>query len=135
MTVDGLSHHGRLRVAGPVENLSSETKIDALTANVGGINYLKKARASLDLETTVQSEQETLTLDRIRLAINELALGGSGSIAWGGEGIALDVKAASEQGLPVKALISAVPNAYAADFKGMKTSGSFAIEAQVKGQI
>jgi vacuolar-type H+-ATPase subunit H len=135
LTVDGLSHVGHLRVAGPVQTLSSETKVEAISAKFGGIQYLKKAKGSVDLDATLQSKQETLRIDQMAVAINELALGGSGSIGWGGDGLAVDVELASEQGLPVKALVSAVPNAYAADFKGMKTSGSFTIEAQVKGQL
>lgn len=135
VTAHGLDHHGRLRVAGSVQDLSSETAIEQLTAKLGGVTYLKKAKTRLDLDATLQSTEEKLTLDRIRLAINQLALGGSGSVAWNGDGIMIDAQVASEQGLPVKALISAIPNAYAADFEGMKTSGTFTLEAKAKGRM
>ncbi|KPK16347.1 MAG: hypothetical protein AMJ62_05960 [Myxococcales bacterium SG8_38] len=131
----GLSHEGRLRVAGPAQELSSKTTVDALTVMLGGVRYLDEARAALDLDATLRSEEEQLTLERIRLALNQLALGGSGVIGWGGEGTTLDVQVASEEGLSIKALVSTVPNAYSADFEGMKASGTFSMKARAKGQL
>jgi uncharacterized protein involved in outer membrane biogenesis len=135
LTVDGLDHRGRLRVAQSVQTLASETEVERLTAKLGGIHYVKDAKARLDLEATLQGDRERLTLDTIRLALNELALSGSGSVDWADEGLAIDLKIASEQGLPIKALVSAVPNAYAADFAGIKASGTFSIEAWAKGRL
>lgn len=135
LALEGLSHVGRLRVDGPVQMLSSETEVERITAKLGGIQYLKEARGKLTLDAKLQSEQKNLTMDSIQVTINELGLRGSGSIGWAGPGLMLDLKIASEQGLPIKALVSAVPNAYSADFAGMKASGSFAIEARVDGQL
>lgn len=135
ITANGLSHRGRLRVAGPAQELSSKTSVDALTAVLGDVRYLHEAGAALDLDATLQSEEERLALDHVRLAINQLALAGSGFIEWGGEGTTLDVQVASEEGLSVKALVSAIPNAHAADFEGMKASGTFSMKAQAKGQL
>lgn len=135
VTANGLSHRGSLRVAGPAQELSSKTSVDALTVTLGDVSYLDEAEAALDLDATLQSEEERLALDRIRLAINQLALGGSGVIGWGGEGTTLDVQVASEEGLSVKALVSAIPNAYTADFEGMKANGTFSMKAQAKGQF
>lgn len=135
LALDGLSHVGRLRVSGPVQTLSSQTKVERITAKLGGIQYLKEAKGRLDLDATLQSQEQSLTIDEIRIAINELALRGSGSVGWSGEGLMVDLKVASERGMPLKALVSAVPNAYSADFEGMKASGSFSIEAEVDGQL
>jgi len=133
--VTGLSHEGRLRVAGANEELSAKTSIDELSVLLGGVRYLKKARVEVGLDAILQSEEAKLTLNSVRVAINRLAIEGSGSIGWPGEGTEIDLAFASPEGLPIKALISAVPNAYAADFEGLQASGSFALRGSVRGQL
>jgi hypothetical protein len=133
--IEGLNHRGRVKVAGATQELASETRIEELSVNRGGITYVKKAKASVEVAGTIRTAERTLQLDRLELALNELGIGGSGTVGWGGEGIDLDVELASKKGLPIKALISAIPNAYAADFEGMKASGAFSLAATAKGQL
>jgi len=135
ISIVGLEHDGRAKISGSSQELSSETTVDALTANVGGITYLKKAKASLGLDATLETEKEHVTVRAIRAAINQLDLEGSGEVGWAGEGTELDLQLASKKGLPINALISAIPNAYAADFAGLKASGEFSLEAKVRGQL
>lgn len=135
VTVQRLDHDGRAKIAGSTHALSSETTIEALTARLGGITYLKEAKTSASVDATLDSEKETLTVAAVELAINQLALDGSGDIGWAGEGTDLDLEVASKKGLPIKALISAIPNAYAADFAGLKASGAFSIAADIKGEL
>ena len=131
----GVNHDGRLRVAGANQELSSKTQIDELSVRLGAIRYLKKARVQVDVDALLQSEEAKLTLNAARIMVNRLAIEGSGSVAWPGEGTELDLAFASPEGLPIKALISAVPNAYAADFEGLQASGSFALSGSVRGQL
>ncbi|MDH3201354.1 MAG: AsmA family protein [Myxococcales bacterium] len=133
--VDGLEHDGRAKISGSTHELSSETTIDALTARLGGITYLKEARMNVSVDGTVDTEREHLTLTSLELAINQLALEGSGKVGWTSDGTDLDVELASKKGLPIKALISAIPNAYAADFAGLKASGAFTAAATIQGQL
>ena len=135
ISVVGLEHDGRAKISGWSQELSSETTVDALTANVGGITYLKKAKVSLGLDATLETEKEHLTVRALRAAVNHLALEGSGEVGWAGEGTELDLLLASKKGLPINALISAIPNAYAADFAGLKASGEFSLEAKARGQL
>ena len=44
--VEGLDHEGKAKLAGSIHTLVSETTVDALTVRLGGITYLKKAKAS-----------------------------------------------------------------------------------------
>ena len=131
----GLSHEGRLRVAGPNQALASSTRIAKLSVRLGSIRYLDEARVEVELDALVEEEQSKLTFNRLRVLVNRLAIEGSGSIAWPDEGLELDLAFASEKGLPVKALVSAVPNAYAADFAGLETSGSFTVRGSVRGRL
>lgn len=133
--VAGLDHDGRAKISGAVQELSLKTTVDALTARVGGVSYLKKAKASVDVNATVDTDKELLTLHALDVAVHQLALEGTGEIGWAGDGTALDLTLASKEGLPVKALISAIPNAYAADFEGLTASGTFSLAATIQGEL
>ncbi len=135
LVVAGLEHDGRAKISGAVQELSSKTTVDELTARLGGISYLKKAQASLDVDATVDTDKKLLTLHALDIAVQQLALEGAGEIGWAGDGTALDLKLASKKGLPIKALISAIPNAYAADFKGLTASGTFSLGAAIQGEL
>jgi hypothetical protein len=133
--IAGLHHRGRVKIAGATQELASKTTIDELSLNRGGVAYVKKAKVGVEVAATIRTAEQMLELDQLEIAFNELGIGGSGSVGWGGEGIDLDVELASKKGLPIKALISVIPNAYAADFKGMKASGAFTLAATAKGQL
>ncbi len=133
--VKGLEHDGRAKISGSTQELSSETTIDALTANLGGITYLKQAKTNVSVDATLETEREHLTLHALELVMNQLVFEGSGEIAWAGNGTDLDLELASKKGLPIKALISAIPNAYAKDFAGLKASGAFSAAAAIEGQL
>ncbi len=133
--VAGLEHDGRAKISGAIQELSLKTTVDELTARLGGISYLKKAKASLDVNATVDTDKKLLTLHALDVAVQQLALEGTGEIGWAGDGTALDLKLASKKGLPIKALISAIPNAYAADFKGLTASGTFSLAATIQGEL
>jgi AsmA-like C-terminal region len=135
INVAGLDHDGRAIISGSTHQLSSETTVDALTARVRRVTYLKDGKASVSLDAIIDTEQKQLTLRALRAAVNQLALEGSGSLGWAGEGTNLDVQFASKPGLPIKALISAIPNAYAADFAGLTASGAFSLAASIQGQL
>lgn len=133
--VAGLEHDGRAKISGSTQELWSRTTIEELTARLGRIHYLKDARMTLTVTAMVDTQKEQLDLEALELAVNDLALEGSGDIGWSGNGTDLDLELASKQGLPVKALISAIPRAYAADFAGLKASGRFSIAAALQGQL
>ncbi|TFH27218.1 MAG: AsmA family protein, partial [Myxococcales bacterium] len=133
--VEGLQHDGRAKISGPTQHLSLETTADELTARVGGVTYLKKAKTSVALDATIETESEELNVHSLQAAVNQLAIEGSAKVGWANEGTDLDLQLTSKKGLPIKALISSIPNAYAADFAGLKASGAFSLEATVRGQL
>lgn len=131
----GVNHEGRLRVTGANQELDAKAKLDELSIFLGGIRYLRKARVEVEVDAILQSARAKLTIDAVRVMVNRLAIEGSGSVSWPGEGAELDLAFASPEGLPIKALISAVPNAYAGDFEGLQASGAFALRGAVRGQL
>ena len=135
VTAAGLTHEGSAKISGSIQELASETRIEALTVKLGQVTYLMSAKTRVDVDARIDSDLRYLELDEIRIAINQLAIGGSGRVGWAGEGLDVDLQLASEKGLPIKGLISAIPNAYAADFAGLKASGAFSLAAAIKGQL
>jgi len=135
VVVVGLDHEGRFRSAGSQQTFRSKTDIDELSVRLGSIRYLKSAHAEAEIDALFDAERDSLVIESLVVAVNRLAMTGAGSIGWADDGIELDVTLASKEGLPVKALVSAVPNAYSADFDGLQTGGTFSIGASVKGTL
>jgi hypothetical protein len=131
----GLDHVGRFRSAGSQQSFRSKTDVDGLSVRLGTIRYLKKAHAEAEVDAVVDGDSEKLDIESLAIAINRLAMTGSGSVGWAGEGIDLDIAVASKEGLPVKALVSAIPNAYTADFDGLETGGTFSVRGTVQGTL
>ena len=135
VSIDGLYHGGSATISGPRHTLASETTIEALSVKVGPVTYLKEAKAQVGVAGTLQTDAQHLDVEMLNIAVNELSVEGSGGVGWTDEALALDVELASAKGQSLKALVSAVPNAYAADFAGLKASGRFSVSANVKGQL
>jgi hypothetical protein len=135
MSIDGLRHDGSATISAARQVLASKTTVDALSIKLGRVTYLKEAKVGVDLAMTLRTDEQHVDLDELSIAVNELSVGGSGQIGWTDDALDLDVELASAKGQSLKALVSAVPNAYAADFAGLRASGSFSIDAKVKGQL
>lgn len=131
----GLDHVGRFRSAGSQQAFRSKTEVDELSVRLGTVRYLKKARAEAEVDAVVDGDSRKLDIESLAIAVNRLAMTGSGSVGWAGEGIDLDIAVASKEGLPVKALVSAIPNAYTADFDGLETGGTFSVRGTVEGTL
>ena len=135
MSIDGLHHDGSATISAVTQVLASNTTVDALSIKLGRVTYLKQAKVGVDIAATLRTDDQHVDLDALNVTVNELSVGGSGQIGWTDDALDLDVELASAKGQSVKALVSAVPNAYAADFAGLRASGSFSIDAKVKGQL
>jgi len=135
VSIDGLTHGGSATLSGSRQALASKTGIDELTVKVGRVTYLKKAKARVVLAAVLETAAQRLEIETLSIGVNELAVEGSGGIGWTDEALDLDLALASAKGRSLKALVSAVPNAYAADFAGLKASGRFSLSAKVKGKV
>lgn len=135
VSIEGLSHDGSAMISGSRHALVSKTAIDALSVKAGRLTYLKKAKVRVVVAASLDTEAQHLNIETLNIALNELAVEGSGDIGWTEEALDLDVALASAKGQSVKALLSTIPNAYAADFAGLKASGRFSASASAKGQV
>ena len=131
----GIEHRGSATISGTTQTLVSETTIAELTKRIGRVTYLKKARLQVLVDALIDTDAQHFEFEKLSIAVNELSLNGSGTIDWTEDAVDLDVRAASGDQQSIKALVSAIPNAYAADFAGLQATGTFSFGGEVKGRL
>jgi hypothetical protein len=134
-SIEGLDHRGSAGIDGATYTSASSTTIEALSVQVGGVRYCKRARVSLDVSAILRTEERRLTVDNIELAVNELSAVGSGEVHWRDRAVNLDLGLASGEMQSIRALVSVIPNAYAGDIAGLQARGTYALRAKVKGRL
>src|ERR671910_752076 len=112
-----------------------QTRLNADTASVsfGGIPYLNRVKLGLTADARADLTKKTYVLDYTELSLNDLKLRVAGSIRSIGELLGLDL-AFRAPSTDFRSILSLVPAVYARDFDKVKTSGSFAMNARVKGE-
>ncbi|MEM7135226.1 MAG: AsmA-like C-terminal region-containing protein [Myxococcota bacterium] len=135
VSIESLNHEGSATIAPQSQTLRSSTTIAALTTKAGRITYVRGAKVALEVGATLLPDDSRVDMFELEIRVNTLTIAGSGSLAWPGDGVDLDVKLASGQGQSITALLSAIPGAYAKDLAGVTASGTFSIEAQAKGTL
>ena len=112
-----------------------KTKADADTVSLtfAGIPYLKRVRLGLTADVQADLAKKSYTLKDTELRLNDLALGVSGSASTAGKNSVLDL-AFNAPSTRFLSILSLVPAVYAHDFDKVKTSGTFAVKGQVKGE-
>lgn len=132
--VSGLNHEGQGDFTQDVFDLNTNTSIASLTAESGGIAYLKKAAATLKAGFNVDLPNMKFTLRENDLRINELQLLADGWVAMPDDDnldIELSVSAPQNE---FRNLLSLVPNAYIEGYEDVKADGTFELSAKVKGR-
>jgi hypothetical protein len=113
--------------------LTTRTHADSVSARFGGIPYLN--RVALDVNANVDADMKahrfTLTQDTLRL--NNLVLAVAGTVVTGTPDVDLDVNF-SAPSTAFSEILSLVPAIYAKDFDKLRTSGTMALNGQVKGK-
>lgn len=114
-------------------DLNTATVIDEFTLNYGDINYLVKARTSLDVILNIDQSTSKFTLKDNELQVNELVLNAEGFVQLAeSDDINMDIAFSSPQN-DFKQLLSMVPNAYIKGYEDVKAEGKFAFDGNVKG--
>src|ERR687897_340013 len=112
-----------------------QTRLNADTASMsfGGIPYLNRVKLGLSADARADLAKKTYVLDYTELSLNDLKLRVAGSVRSIGELLGLDL-AFRAPSTDFRSILSLVPAVYARDFDKVKTSGSFAMNARVKGE-
>jgi len=135
MEMEHLNHSGKGHFTESVFDLVTESKMDALTLKYGGMAYLSKVKADLDATFNIDTKNSKYTLKDNDLKLNNLKILADGFVQLlPKDVIKMDMtfKAPSNQ---FKDLLSILPAAYSKDFEQVKSSGSFALNGFVKGNM
>lgn len=128
-----LNHNGEGDFTQDVFDLNTKTSIAELTAESGGITYLKKAKTKLDAGFNVDLPNSKYTLKENDLKINDLELKADGWLALpNANDIEMDLTFSAPQS-NFKALFSLIPSAYIAGYENVKVNGTFKLDGFVKG--
>lgn len=114
-------------------NLNTYTTISELTVIYDGIKYLNKIDAELDAVVGADLVNYIYTLENNDLRLNNLFLGFDGQVGMQDNGDINLMLTYSSRKSDFKNFLSLVPAIYANDFEGLKTSGTLAINGNVKG--
>ncbi len=111
------------------------TRADADTVSVtfAGIPYLNRVKLGLTADVQADLAKKSYTLKATELRLNDLKLGVSGSANTAGKNMGLDL-AFSAPSTSFLSILSLVPAVYAHDFGKVKTSGTIAVNGNVKGE-
>lgn len=130
--VDGLNHEGSGDFTSDNTKLETETNIDSLDVNNGGISYLKRANLAYKADFDLDLKNSVYAFKENELCINNLLLKFAGSVKMPANDITLDITYEAVKN-DVKNFISIVPGAFIKDFENVKSSGKMAFNGFVKG--
>ncbi len=130
--LEGLNHSGSGEFTADIYDIFTKTSIENLTAKSGGITYLRKAKAELDMILNADMPNMKFTLKENQIVVNALKLALDGFIQMEGDNINMDLTYAAPQN-KFKNFLSLVPSAYTADFKDVQANGDLQFNGFVKG--
>jgi hypothetical protein len=130
--VDGLNHEGSGDFTADKTKLETQTTIDSLDVNYGGIAYLKRATIDYKADFDLDLKNSVYVFKENELRVNNLALKFAGSVKMPANDITMDITYEALKN-EVKNFISIIPGAFTKDFEGVKSSGKLAFNGFVKG--
>lgn len=131
--IDGLNHSGSGDFSSDLFTLITKTSIDGLSYSMGGVSYLKKAKASIGLDLNIDNPNKKFSFETDKIQLNDLQLTTGGFFQLVNDttfGMDIKFKAPSTE---FKSILSFVPSIYQNNFASIKTSGSVQVNGYVKG--
>jgi hypothetical protein len=112
--------------------LSTRTSIDSVSMRFAGVPYLNRVAVMLHANIDADLGTHRFTLKDDSLRLNKLLVTAGGSIKTGSPNLDLDLRLAAPS-TAFGEILSLVPAIYRKDFAKLQTSGTMALNAQVKG--
>lgn len=128
----GLDHSGSGQFTADVYDVFTKTTIENLTAISGGMTYLKKAKADLDVILNADMNTMKFTLKENQIVLNALTLKLDGFVQMEGDDINMDLTYSAPQN-KFKNFLSLIPSAYTADYADVQANGDLQFGGFVKG--
>ncbi len=113
-------------------NLAIQMGIEELSAEAGGIKYLKKAKVNFKSTIEANMKNSVYTLKDNEFSLNKIVLGFAGTVAMPDTNIVTDITFNTTE-TEFKSVLSLIPAVYAKDFETIQTSGKFEFDGFVKG--
>jgi len=115
-----------------VFDLKTNTEIEKWDLAYGGVKYFNKLHTNIDADLLADMPNFKFTFKDNKFQLNNLGLGLDGWFAMPKEDMEMDIKMNCKE-TSFASILSLVPGCYTADFKDVKTAGSLALDAYIKG--
>ncbi len=132
VSIEDLDHSGKGAFTQDIFDLATQTSIGQLTAKSGGVTYLKRAKADMDITFNADIPNAKYTLKDNQVKLNALTLNADGFIQMLDDKINLDLKYDAPKN-NFKNFLSLIPSAYTADFQDVEANGALQFNGFVKG--
>ncbi|MBK8877751.1 MAG: hypothetical protein IPN74_04155 [Haliscomenobacter sp.] len=132
MEINGLDHKSKGDVSATIYNLDTETTMDSLTVDYGGIRYLNCAKAQINALFRVNQDSSLYTFSENNMKINELKMKADGFFQMLEQGYDMDIRISSPEN-EFKDLLSLIPGAYMKGYESVRAEGKFQLSGKVNG--
>ncbi|HMT28548.1 MAG TPA: AsmA-like C-terminal region-containing protein [Bacteroidia bacterium] len=133
LLMEGFNHQGSGDFTQDLFTLSTKSEIASLTMAYGGINYIYKAKATLEADLEMDMIQSKYTFKKNEIKLNELAMGFDGFILMPADDIDMDLKFDIRQN-EFRHFISMIPGMYRNGFDKVQSKGKLAFNGFIKGK-
>ena len=134
MKLVGLNHTLSGDLSASRTTLFTQTSIIDLTVKMEEATYLNHASIRYQANFDADLANNIYSFGKNELSVNNLKLNFDGSVSLMNEGTNV-VLSYNTPSTTFKELLSLVPSAYLKDYKGLETSGTFALNGAVKGLL
>jgi hypothetical protein len=128
----GLNHSGSGDFTKSVFTLSTKTRIDTLSAKMGGITYLNNASLDIKADLDVDMNANRYTLKQNEIKLNQLVLNLDGWVQIAGSNTNMDLSFKTPA-TDFKSLLSMIPAVYRSNLSGLRAEGQFSLEGKLQG--
>ena len=133
MVIVNLEHNGNGDFTSDLLTLATKTSADTITFKYGGIPYLNKVKASIDLDIKIDNPQRKYSFETDKIQLNDLQVSTGGAFQILNDStynMDITFKAPSTS---FKSILSFIPSIYQNNFASIKTNGQAALNGFVKG--
>lgn len=132
--IAGLNHNGSGNLGAEIYDLVMQTKIEQLSVNYEGMQYLRNARTEWDATISADMAKMRFEFKENKAKVNDLTLLLNGWLEMPNEtDMLMDLTFGTPQN-DFKSFLSIIPGAYTQDFSGVKADGSIAFAGMAKGK-
>lgn len=128
----GFNHTGTGDFTQDLFTLITKSDAKQLTVGYGGVTYLSKVAATVDMPIEIDLKNNKYTFKETQGVINALNLGFEGVIEMPTDDIKMDIKFSADKS-DFKNFLSLIPAIYASSFSDLTASGKFAMSGYAKG--